>query len=123
MNDVSLPKYRILSLFFLISSMFAPFILHSYFDFPWMSTLIGFVFYTILAFFTFLRLRISTASVFWILLMIPVLHFGPKWEFDGISLYLSGFLNFVPVFIGWFANNADGSDGSIVTRQRSEDLR
>ena len=120
MNDFSLSNYRIVSVFLLTLAMIAPFLLHNNFDYPWMSTFIGFVFYTILAFFTFLRLRISTASVFWVFLMVPVLHFGPKWEFDRISLYLSGFINFVPVFIGWFAKN---TDRSIITRQRNEDFR
>lgn len=70
----------------------------------WLAFVLGLPIYATLVWLTYYRLKDASLSSGWIVLMILVFHFGPKWDApEPFQLYLGVLLNFVPVMMGWIA--------------------
>ncbi|MFL6857189.1 MAG: hypothetical protein ACJ8EB_04695 [Allosphingosinicella sp.] len=65
----------------------------------------GLPFYGALVILTYLRLRDASVSNLWLILMIFIFHFGPKWEIGAVALYPSGLISLIPVATGWVARD------------------
>jgi uncharacterized membrane protein YhaH (DUF805 family) len=75
--------------------------------------------YLLLTILTYYRLRNASLSGWWLLPMIIVFHFGPRWQlgswsWGSSSFSPSGLVCFVPIILGWFAV-AKTSDGAAIT--------
>lgn len=97
-------EYRAASAGLIIASFVVPLGVLMLGGWAWLAVILDLPVYAMLVWLTYYRLQDASLSSGWIVLMLLVFHFGPKWDApEPFQLYLSVLLNYVPVMIGWIA--------------------
>ena len=97
-------EFRAASAVLIILSLVVPLSVVTLGAWAWLAFMLGLPVYAMLIWLTYYRLQDASLSSGWIVLMLMVFHFGPKWGApEPFQLYLSELLNYVPVIIGWIA--------------------
>ena len=98
-----LRSYRWISIPLLLASSFIPLTAAQWFGWGLLGMALGLPFYGTLALITYWRLQDACYSSAWLIPMILIFHFGPKWEVGPLDIHPSGLISLIPVVIGWFA--------------------
>jgi uncharacterized membrane protein YhaH (DUF805 family) len=113
--------YRWASVALIVAMILLPVLMMRLGALEWVATLTGLPIYVALVVLTFHRLRNANLTGWWIILMILVLNFGPRWDgLEPLTFHLSHLLHLIPVALGWLVR---GPGNVAVKRDLPQGLR
>lgn len=98
----AIQNYRWASVALIVAMILLPVLMRRLGALEWVAMLAALPIYLALVVLTYRRHRNANLTGWWIVLMILVLNFGPRWDGpEPLTFHLSHLIHLIPVALGW----------------------
>lgn len=113
----TIQNYRWVSFALILATLFVPVLMVGLGAKVWAADLAALPIFLALVVLTYHRLRNANLSGWWIVPMVLVLNFGPKWDGPApLTLHLSHLIHLIPVVLGWLVRAPQSIVGTSAQR-------